>query len=497
MDTFTSPADRPLAGPARNPSLWKWIVNGLRAAVFLKPQGPLPPPAPWQMLAVVVLMCALDLGLLRLAVGGPAVFDLQAWLSNWWGTWLGIALAWWVLCGGRRTALDGAANDAIDGAPNPAGGLAAFVILWLLASTPPAVVVQGLVGAISQEWLKLSLASSPYFFWGLYAVHLTWSLATGLVLMARFAGWGWRVWLFTAAMLAASALSVWQLPARAWQPDESADTAWQDRPRLQLSQEVFQAQEDLWQRTADGLAEQRPGVTDVYGLVFAPYAPEDVFLRESTLVADVLASRFDAQGRVVQLLNNAATTDRLPWATTLNLERAIEAIAAKMDRENDVLVVYLTSHGASNFQLAASHWPLETAALTPAELRSALDKAGIRHRVIAVSACYSGGWVEPLASEDTLVMTAADATHTSYGCGRLSPLTFFGRALFDEQLRSTHSFEKAFAAAVPVIRQREIEGGKTDGFSNPQIRVGPAIARALRALEARLDALPQPVAPAR
>ena len=69
-------------------------------------------------------------------------------------------------------------------------------------------------------------------------------------------------------------------------------------------------------------------------------------------------------------------------------------------------------------------------------------------------------------------MTAADAQHTSYGCGKRSKLTFFGRALFDEQLRTTHSFEQAFAAAVPVIRQREIEAGKDDGFSNPQISVG-------------------------
>jgi hypothetical protein len=93
-------------------------------------------------------------------------------------------------------------------------------------------------------------------------------------------------------------------------------------------------------------------------------------------------------------------------------------------------------------------------------------------------------------------MTAADATHTSYGCGRLSELTFFGRALFDEQLRKTHSFEQAFARAVPLIKQREIDAGKKDGFSNPQIRAGAGIAPVLRALEKRLDALPPPAAAA-
>ena len=85
-------------------------------------------------------------------------------------------------------------------------------------------------------------------------------------------------------------------------------------------------------------------------------------------------------------------------------------------------------------------------------------------------------------------MTAADATHTSYGCGARSELTFFGRAVFDEQLRRTHSFEQAFAAAVPLIRQRERDAGKADGFSNPQVSVGEGIRPLLQALARRLDA---------
>jgi len=187
--------------------------------------------------------------------------------------------------------------------------------------------------------------------------------------------------------------------------------------------------------------------------------------------------------------------ESLPWATPLNLKRAIEAIAQRMDRDNDVLVIYLTSHGARDFQLAAAHPPLTVETVSPGELRVALDEAGIRNRVIAISACYSGGWVGPLASETTLVMTAADTDHTSYGCGRLSELTYFGRAVFDEQLRRTHSFEQAFAAALPVIRQREEEAGKPDGFSNPQISVGQGLRPLLKALESRLDATPPSTRP--
>jgi hypothetical protein len=82
-------------------------------------------------------------------------------------------------------------------------------------------------------------------------------------------------------------------------------------------------------------------------------------------------------------------------------------------------------------------------------------------------------------------MTAADKDHTSYGCGSKSDLTFFARAVFDEQLRETLSFEDAFNAAVPVIKQREIDAKKSDGFSNPQIAVGKNIRAVLDELTKR------------
>ena len=256
---------------------------------------------------------------------------------------------------------------------------------------------------------------------------------------------------------------------------------------LVLSQAVFENQQALWDRQVQALPAGRDGVVDVYGLVFAPYASENVFRRESTMVSTLLQERFDAQGRVVHLLNHAETADTHAWATPQNLQRAIAALAQRMDRDSDVLVIYMTSHGARNHELAASHWPLEVPPVTPEMLRAMLDEAGIRHRVIAVSACFSGGWIEPLATDSSLIMTAADATHTSYGCGTRSELTFFGRAVFHEQLRQTHSFTEAFAKAVPVIAQREVEAGKQDGFSNPQIHVGAQIVPVLRALEHRLQ----------
>jgi hypothetical protein len=236
------------------------------------------------------------------------------------------------------------------------------------------------------------------------------------------------------------------------------------------------------------LKRQRPGVVDLYAITFAPYASQDVFMRESALVAGLMAQRFDAAGRTIQLVNNNATAGTLPWATPLNLKRTIDRIAQQMDRDEDVLFIHLTSHGGADGQLAANFWPMDVESVTPRELERWLDGAGVRNRVISVSACYSGSWIEPLAGDGTLVMTAADADHTSYGCGSRSPLTFFGKAMYDEELRRTWSFERAHAAARKAIEQREREAGKSDGYSNPQIRVGAGIRKPLALLEARLAA---------
>ena len=458
-----------------------WFVEGLRASLFLPPRTAGRSPAPFQVLLIFVACFALEIALSRLMFVGPARFDTQAWLSGWWSSLVFVGTAWWAFSAAENNALDGSRLSRV----------AACFTLSLVAAVPSVVIYELLMAALAHRLIKPSAKSSVWVYWSIYGVFMLWSFGVLAVLIRRFSGWTARTAVFLLVMLACSGVAIWQFDERAWQEDYSTQSnADADKPRLRLSQQTFEAQQAMWVTKVNALEPQRADVTDVYGLVFAPYASEDVFKRESTLVTDILNQRFDAQGRVLHLLNHGATTQSHLWATPQNAERAIEALAERMDKDKDVLVVYLTSHGGSDFKLAASHWPLDVEPLTPQLLRAALDKAGIRNRVIAVSACYSGGWVAPLANDNTLVMTAADATHTSYGCGRLSELTYFGRALFDEQLRKTRSFEQAFTNVVPLIKQREIDAGKDDGFSNPQISVGSGIRPLLKSLEQRLEALP-------
>ncbi|MDD0839631.1 C13 family peptidase [Curvibacter sp. HBC61] len=459
---------------------WRWVGGGCRAALWLSPEVGHAQPSPWQVLWLTLLGAALQLGLARLEVTGPAVLDWRAWLVPWWMTLVVLWAAWFALPPRREAEQD----------PDPwhLHGLGSWFALTTFVTLPAQLALQLLSLSVLREWLAFESPRAQQVYWGLFVLLVLWALSAVLRLTARFAGPRWRLGVLALVMGALTVLSVWQFPDRPWAPDESAALAADtpEPPRLHLSQATFETQQALWPALEQGLLPQREGVTEVYGLVFAPYAEEAVFRRESQMVGDVLRQRFDADGRVLTLINHAETADSLPWATPQNLRRALGLIAQRMDREHDVLVLYLTSHGAQDFKLAASHWPLEVEPIDPQWLRSTLDELGIQNRVLAISACYSGGWITPLASDTSLVMTAADATHTSYGCGHRSELTFFGRALFDEQLRQTHSFTEAFKRMLPVIAEREQQAQKPDGPSNPQISVGARVGPVLSALEQRL-----------
>jgi hypothetical protein len=407
----------------------------------------------------------------------PSEADFTAWgfLPNWLYVAFS-ALMYWI---GFEASRAPSGRTPFD---RP-GSVGNALTLNAAAFLPVSVVMYGvqLLAVHGKPWLG-SMASSWLSFVG-YWLGLVWCL---LILLRISHALQMKVW---PALAVASSLTVMSLAIQTYWPAQlwyAKDDAQQDKPPafMQLSQELFESQNKLLQSKLDALAPQRADQRDVFVLTYAPYAPENVFWKESEMVREVMGLRFDAASRGISLLNNPATTATHAWATPRNLERTLQALAAKMDREQDVLMLYLTSHGAKDFKLASSHWPLQTDPLTPQQLAHMLTSAGIKHRIIAVSACYSGGWIEPLKTEHSLIMTAADATHTSYGCGTRSDLTFFGRAVFDEQLRKqTRSLEQAFATAVPIIKKREEDAGKDDGFSNPQIFVGAAIKTVLPELE--------------
>src|ERR1700730_2830527 len=138
-----------------------------------------------------------------------------------------------------------------------------------------------------------------------------------------------------------------------------------------------------------------------------------------------------------------------------------------MDRESDILFLILTSHGSQDEVAVESGRRSEI--LSPVALADMLNRAGVRHRIVVLSACYSGVFIRPLANDDTLVITAADSSHSSFGCQDKVKWTYFGDAFFNTALRHTADLRQAFDQALGKRAARRRWVGNPD----PSCELGP------------------------
>jgi peptidase C13-like protein len=247
------------------------------------------------------------------------------------------------------------------------------------------------------------------------------------------------------------------------------------------SEPVLAAQSFLLDHLLEKLDDERPGVTDLYFVGFAPYGLQDVFRKDVEAAQKVMNERWGTSGRSIVLINNPQTLLTTPFATVTNLRETLNEIGGAIDAENDVVMVYLASHGSPDHRLAAAQPPLSLVELTPAGLRQMLDDAGIHWRIVVVSSCFSGGYIDPLKDDRTLVIAASQSDRISFGCGDRSEATFFGEAFFQQGLATADSFESAFEIAKKRVDEREKSEGYTPP-SNPQIWMGDAMAGKLRSL---------------
>lgn len=317
-----------------------------------------------------------------------------------------------------------------------------------------------------------------------YFVYVAW---VGMVFLAALIVVGGRdlrrLALAALVLLASAALPQAYLPyADLWAPYDDAATT-EELPSV-ASEEVLNRQSRLLGLALESLAPERRGIVDLYFVGFAGYDAQDVFMKEVDAARDLIEARFDGRGRAVTLVNNPRTLLEEPIATVSNLATVLDRVGAVMNPEEDILFLFLTTHGLPS-QLEVRLDPLELRPLHPAALRQALDEAGMKWRVIVISACYSGSFVGPLRDEHTLIITAADAENTSFGCSDDADFTYFGRAFFGTHLPATRSFAEAYRRAVVTIAGWEQRKGYAP--SHPQMQLGSAMEEKLRAFEARLS----------
>jgi len=204
---------------------------------------------------------------------------------------------------------------------------------------------------------------------------------------------------------------------------------------------------------------------ELYTLTLGGDGKQSVFLRESDFVANMLTTRFGAYGQI-RLVNHRDHLADRPMATRENLRRAAQTLAERSGPE-DLIFIYLTSHGTAEHELVLDQPRMELADLPADELATVLAPLKNRDKVIVISSCYSGGFIPALKDERTLIMTASRADRVSFGCSEEANFTYFGDALFAQALNQTDDLEQAFKLAKATVAEREL----ADNFeaSEPQI----------------------------
>ncbi len=299
------------------------------------------------------------------------------------------------------------------------------------------------------------------------------------VLGAAYGTVRWRPALTAIVLVLAapSVLGMLDLDTRLWVPEEQASA--QEADDADQAEALFYDQPSRIAAAVARVAPAQPGKPGVYFVGFAGDGGQGVFRRETLLASDVFGERFGSAGRSVLLVNDIDDRDSYPLASVSGLEQTLKVLAARMDPERDLLVLYLSSHGSQD-GLEVENGSLPLVQLAPEDVREALDASGIRWRLVVVSACHSGVFLDALKSETSAIVTASDAAHESFGCEDDSELTWFGEAFLKESLPGSPSLAEAFHKAAGLIAQREVADHQV--HSNPQLFVGELMQRKLAEL---------------
>lgn len=353
--------------------------------------------------------------------------------------------------------------------------------VWLAADSLLGLVQCILLYAGQHEWLSAEIARHVpeiymlLYVWPVFALVLVFTRALAWPRQESILAFVTLMGFFAAWILAFSDERLWYAEV----PEEPAP----DAPHV-IEEAVLYAQPELLQRALTAIEAERPGQVDWYFLGVGGASYQNVFRSEAESVKALFDTRFGTGGRSLILLNNDDTVYSQPIASRTSIARALAAFASRMDREQDVLFLFLTSHGSETHEIELSYWPLQLAHITPSWLRRVLDESGIKRRVIVLSACYSGGFIRELQTPDTLVITAAASDKPSFGCTDDSDYTYFGRAFFDEALRRESSLRTSYEQSLNTLREREEAQGY--GHSNPQWVIGEQMLQDLPHLEQTL-----------
>jgi hypothetical protein len=441
---------------AREP---KPLTQALLFWTFRRPKNPPSPPTDWAIAGFATASLILWLVLDRLRYGGNVEFNSWEVPSLFWFVAPVLTAAW-------------AASRIASPRVQFRSVLFLFVVL--------APIVIACTSLLGRRHVAPALQIAAV--WGVATYAIVY-LAAGLrTLTGRPQVRAVVATVGIAALFMAFDLRIFLFPTL-WTPGRLEVQAEFGAARWQNAEELLISQPARIDAMVSRVTPAAANETGLYFVGFAGVGSQKVFAEEIKLAAKRVADRYGSSNRTLLLLNDRRDANSYPLATVSGLKLALKGIASRMNLDQDVLFLALSSHGSADPSLSVSNGSLPLRDLTGTALAAALNESGIKWRVIVVSACHAGAFINALQNDNTIILTAAAADRTSFGCSDDRDLTYFGEAFYRDALPKSLSLRQAFAQATADIASREQrEGIKA---SNPQAFFGAAMDRKLAQIESR------------
>lgn len=178
---------------------------------------------------------------------------------------------------------------------------------------------------------------------------------------------------------------------------------------------------------------------------------------------DLVALGF-ARDHIAEL--SARPGAQVPRASISNFAKSLRALS---NRTSGGCLIYFSSHGSPDGIVVGN------VIFEPPQLKRVLNySCAEKPTVVVLSACFSGAFVHALSAPNRMILTAARADRTSFGCGQTDRYPYF-----DQCVLSVWPYASGFAAlgraaqiCVAARERREHVGPP----SEPQLWVGAAAA---------------------
>jgi hypothetical protein len=220
-------------------------------------------------------------------------------------------------------------------------------------------------------------------------------------------------------------------------------------------EDVLYTQNSRIEKMLESIDAENPDVIEMYFVGIAGDGSQGVFRREVDTIKNIFDEKFETKNKSVLLINSNVTYQQIPLATSTSIEKILNGVAAKMDADNDILFIYFTSHGSKDFNFALAQDGLTIMDLSAQRMGEIVQGLPVKHKVIIVSSCYAGGYLETVKYDTTLVIVSSSADKASFGCADANEMTYFGEAFFKDALPNSATFIEAFDRSRSIVRGRE------------------------------------------